>query len=1178
MRDAARSAGKTSGKTYSDELSKSLRQNIGKSSGFAKALSGQDAQIFRQWQKTGKLSSEAYATAFEKDLVPRYRKAAKRLVDQFNTLKFDPLNGVNSEMRRIFGNTEDVEGALRKVKAVIDELQAGRQAQLLPRDFFDTSAVTKLGRAIKETLDTKNWELLTQSQIRLRDEMFRAAEAAEAQEATLRRRNQLLEAALTPEARRTRELLRQQQATQIMLADRVQHAGILEDELESYDRMRTVVQQIRRDEDERIIALGKQNDVLREQQARFDRIFESGGTWGQQTKDFDELREHIRRTDDAMQKHRITFINLGDVGRKVLGGLKGRWEAIDNDIRLVIGLIASAADQVAVLGSALGAGLLGGGAAITTALGGVIGFAVAVGRLTDDLLALPAALRPAATALQGFTETFGRLRDSLVFGASQGLTSGFLALQTTLDTLTPATEDFGKAIGDVFASFATSVQPGTRAFGEINKLIETGARLLPQLADATGIWALGLITGLRRAAPLAEQLFGWVEKLGIQFEEFTRSSSFIDWISQAQTVFSEFGALLETTARTLNSLSTPAALERTVDLLRNLTDFMPDLGAALDVLGRLDIIGILAEALAGLGDALAPILPALGQLADVLRDRVFVIIEAIVPVLTAASTALAPFVEALAGLVAAVPPAVWSTLAAAMTAYLVAVSAFKGVTAVTGIVTKLSDGFGSLLDTLSPNKLDPTAKSVQSLSDKIKGLGTAGVIGAAVVGALALTDAAKALADQLADLEDITRDLVGSNAGLSESVNTLNGSAEGAAAEVTDLNGAFKELSAWNKGNIFTQIVSSFSEGGQAAHDLNAALGELDKGIQGLPLDDQKEKFQAWAKEAGASKEQILQMLDSMPLFKAQLEQAAAAAGQVADDQTLFAQAMQQSKGPLEANVEGLQLMATNAKLTQDQVSDLADQIRNFNSTTLDSREASRAYQEAIDDLTQSLADNGTTLDIGTEKGRANQAAIDDLVKSTLDKAAATLEDTGNQKAANKVIDEGRVQLIKQLEQFGLSKEAARKYVDQLLKIPEDTSTTALFDVPLSTKNNLVGWNKALASIPRNITTTAHLQGTGGGAPIAQAMGGINWRPTYSLTGEDGPEAIVPLRRSLSRVDPSVRELSAIAQGKSRFAAGGVVGAGRQVTVAQGAIQIFGDQAPETTATTVVNRIAERIG
>lgn len=50
---------------------------------------------------------------------------------------------------------------------------------------------------------------------------------------------------------------------------------------------------------------------------------------------------------------------------------------------------------------------------------------------------------------------------------------------------------------------------------------------------------------------------------------------------------------------------------------------------------------------------------------------------------------------------------------------------------------------------------------------------------------------------------------------------------------------------------------------------------------------------------------------------------------------------------------------------------------------------------------------------------------------------------------------------------------------------------------------------------------------------VSFGSGGITTGPTRALVGEAGPEAIVPLNRPLSMVDPSVRALSAFAQGLS---------------------------------------------
>jgi phage-related protein len=86
------------------------------------------------------------------------------------------------------------------------------------------------------------------------------------------------------------------------------------------------------------------------------------------------------------------------------------------------------------------------------------------------------------------------------------------------------------------------------------------------------------------------------------------------------------------------------------------------------------------------------------------------------------------------------------------------------------------------------------------------------------------------------------------------------------------------------------------------------------------------------------------------------------------------------------------------------------------------------------------------------------------------------------------------------------------------------------------------------------------------------AVGGVFNQPQLRLFAEAGPEAVVPLDRPLSQVDPAVRMLSAIAQGKvPHMASGGVVGGKSQTNY-------FNVQSnspdPFTVATETVNRLA----
>lgn len=91
------------------------------------------------------------------------------------------------------------------------------------------------------------------------------------------------------------------------------------------------------------------------------------------------------------------------------------------------------------------------------------------------------------------------------------------------------------------------------------------------------------------------------------------------------------------------------------------------------------------------------------------------------------------------------------------------------------------------------------------------------------------------------------------------------------------------------------------------------------------------------------------------------------------------------------------------------------------------------------------------------------------------------------------------------------------------------------------------------------------------------ASGGVVYGPTRALIGEAGREAVIPLDRPLNMVDPSVRALSAIAQGmKVPAMASGEIAGGAQITVAPGAIVVQSNQDPAQIAQQVMDKMAEQ--
>jgi hypothetical protein len=139
-------------------------------------------------------------------------------------------------------------------------------------------------------------------------------------------------------------------------------------------------------------------------------------------------------------------------------------------------------------------------------------------------------------------------------------------------------------------------------------------------------------------------------------------------------------------------------------------------------------------------------------------------------------------------------------------------------------------------------------------------------------------------------------------------------------------------------------------------------------------------------------------------------------------------------------------------------------------------------------------------------------------------------------------------------------------------------TVSGVFNTVIGAIRNAMDWvGRLVGAIGRlDFGAIGNLFGGGGGF----ASGGVLYGPRRILAGEAGPEAIVPLKRNLSQVDPSVRWLSAIAQNKGnpQMGSGGVVGgSGRSVTVEAGAIQVIGALDPRRTAIETVDRLVERV-
>lgn len=213
-------------------------------------------------------------------------------------------------------------------------------------------------------------------------------------------------------------------------------------------------------------------------------------------------------------------------------------------------------------------------------------------------------------------------------------------------------------------------------------------------------------------------------------------------------------------------------------------------------------------------------------------------------------------------------------------------------------------------------------------------------------------------------------------------------------------------------------------------------------------LENAQMGFRAIAEEGVASGVSMEETFSKFPEYRDHLINLASAAGMSTDTQSLLKIAtgevtpeMLAASGATEEQIEKLNELGVEAQSTGDKISQLAEEIRGFGSATLDEREAQRAFQEALDSATASLEKNGKTLDITTEAGRANQDSLDAIARKGNEAAASMAETGATAEQLKGSLDTSRTELVKMARSFGMTKDEAEAYADQVLMTPSEVTT-----------------------------------------------------------------------------------------------------------------------------------------
>lgn len=207
---------------------------------------------------------------------------------------------------------------------------------------------------------------------------------------------------------------------------------------------------------------------------------------------------------------------------------------------------------------------------------------------------------------------------------------------------------------------------------------------------------------------------------------------------------------------------------------------------------------------------------------------------------------------------------------------------------------------------------------------------------------------------------------------------------------------------------------------------------------------------------------------------------------------------------------------AQEAAYSTEEYIEALDALRN---PVLDAREAELQVREAITAVKDAREEHGKALNksrtgfnLNTEAGIANQRALDDVARSLGDQIGA-LEATGaSQEELDGKLRSSRDRLYDVAIEMGLTKDAARAYVEEVLRIPPARNTTVTADTAPATAsvkkfeqyiNNLRG----NATIDVRYVDSARSKGGG-----RNTQGGQTKFDTGGYTGDGGkyePKGIV---------------------------------------------------------------------
>lgn len=327
---------------------------------------------------------------------------------------------------------------------------------------------------------------------------------------------------------------------------------------------------------------------------------------------------------------------------------------------------------------------------------------------------------------------------------------------------------------------------------------------------------------------------------------------------------------------------------------------------------------------------------------------------------------------------------------------------------------------------------------------------------------------------------------------------------------ISDLNKSIESAEKFQE-SLNTISTNDFARGMSISlSQLKTRLGEIGDELAATAQTDlpaAQEAFSLLADDMELSKDQQIQLLDSMPAYKAALVEQATQLGinvtstdEAANSTELLELAqgdgVVQSESAARAYIDA----ADGASALSQDLDQLIETLNEANGVNQDAISANSDYQQTLSDVGDQIQNikDGTEgyaagLDLSTQAGRDNTQMLQDLAQDSQDAAQAQLDLDGNTQTYIQSLQDGRQKLIDSAIAMGASEEAAIDLADKIYKIPTQREVEILVETEEAQRrvNALRQAIDAVRSVNAIISATPGFQNADGNVIESYANGGV---------------------------------------------------------------------------------------